>query len=312
MSQIVDEPHRGLQRPASPRVAAPMRDALRSPCLSDEALRGLGTLHEGFARGLSASLSGDLRTGLSVGVGRVEQPTFGEFTASLPSPACVAVLASDGADAGACLEISPLIGYPMIDRLLGGSAADVFVPQRPLTQIEQRLMQRVIDRCAHHLSEAWSGRMPAMSPTGAFQCNARQVELVSAGERVVVVRFEVRMGSRAGGMALCLPTALAMALTGASNAEHSPLDEPPCPEAVELRAVLARTTMTVDELRSLSPGDVLTTQTPAGGEVTLHIPGHDPLVGKAGQFRGKKAIRILAASAESPPCQLRSPPPAAP
>ena len=60
-----------------------------------------------------------------------------------------------------CLEISPLIIYPMIDRLLGGSNADLFIPQRPLTQIEQRLVQRILDRATQHLSEAW-GNVPPM------------------------------------------------------------------------------------------------------------------------------------------------------
>jgi flagellar motor switch protein FliM len=59
-----------------------------------------------------------------------------------------------------CLEISPLIIYPIIDRLLGGSNADLFIPQRPLTQIEQRLVQRITDRATHHLSEAWSNLTP--------------------------------------------------------------------------------------------------------------------------------------------------------
>ena len=54
-----------------------------------------------------------------------------------------------------CLEINPLILYPIIDRLLGGSTAEMFIPQRPLTEIELRLVPRIIDRVLTNLAEAW-------------------------------------------------------------------------------------------------------------------------------------------------------------
>ena len=81
----------------------------------------------------------------------IEQLTYSEFIHSLPNPTCFNLLKAEQLDGQLCLEISPLIIYPIVDRLLGGSNAELFIPQRPLTQIEQRLVQRITDRATHHL-----------------------------------------------------------------------------------------------------------------------------------------------------------------
>src|SRR5205814_396288 len=81
----------------------------------------------------------------------------------------------------------PLIIYPVIDRLLGGSNADLFIPQRPLTQIEQRLVQRITDRATHHLSEAWSNLTPVTFSVQDFESNPQLVQIVPPNETVVVI-----------------------------------------------------------------------------------------------------------------------------
>src|SRR5439155_23665758 len=124
---------------------------------------------------------------------------------SLPNPTCFNLLQAAQLAGQLCLEISPLIIYPIIDRLLGGSNADLFIPQRPLTQIEQRLVQRITDRATQHLSEAWSNLTPVTFSVNDFESNPQLVQIVPPNETVVVVGFELKMGNRAGTMSLCIP-----------------------------------------------------------------------------------------------------------
>ena len=135
---------------------------------SKDQMRALEGLHEGFGRNFGAALSGYLRTIIEVSVAHIEQLTYSEFIHSLPNPTCFNLLKAEQLDGQLCLEISPLIIYPIIDRLLGGSNADLFIPQRPLTQIEQRLVQRITDRATHHLSEAWSNLTPVTFSRAGF------------------------------------------------------------------------------------------------------------------------------------------------
>ncbi len=187
------------------RVDVHVYDFKRPERVSKDQMRALEALHEGFGRNFGAALSGYLRTIVEVTVANIEQLTYSEFIHSLPNPTCFNLLKAEQLDGQLCLEISPLIIYPIIDRLLGGSNADLFIPQRPLTQIEQRLVQRITDRATHHLSEAWSNLTPVTFSVHDFESNPQLVQIVPPNETVVVVGFELKMGNRSGTMSLCIP-----------------------------------------------------------------------------------------------------------
>jgi flagellar motor switch protein FliM len=91
-------------------------------------MRALQTLHEAFARNFGASLSGFLRTIVEVKVATCEQMTYSEFISGLPNPTSFNLITADTLEGQMCLEISPLIIYPIIDRLLGGTSQDLFIP----------------------------------------------------------------------------------------------------------------------------------------------------------------------------------------
>jgi flagellar motor switch protein FliM len=94
-----------------------------------------GGAHE--ASGASA-LSGYLRTIIEVSVAHIGSSPS-EFIHSLPSR-LLQPAQGRAARRQLCLEISPLIIYPIIDRLLGGVTPFLFIAAAALTQIEQRLV----------------------------------------------------------------------------------------------------------------------------------------------------------------------------
>ncbi len=128
-------------------------DFKRPERVSKDQMRTLEAIHEGFARNLGASLSGFLRTIIEVRVATIEQLTYSEFIHSLPNPTNFNLLTAEPLEGQLCLEISPLITYPIIDRLLGGSNSALFIPQRPMTLIELRLIRRITDRALSCLTE---------------------------------------------------------------------------------------------------------------------------------------------------------------
>jgi len=281
-------------------------DFKRPERVSKDQMRALEALHEGFGRNFGAALSGYLRTIIEVSVAHIEQLTYSEFIHSLPNPTCFNLLKAEQLDGQLCLEISPLIIYPVIDRLLGGSNADLFIPQRPLTQIEQRLVQRITDRATQHLSEAWSNLTPVTFSVQDFESNPQLVQIVPPNETVVVIGFELKMGNRAGTMSLCIPYNViepVMGLLAAQNwfsyqrkggqEDHvRKLTRNVTSAPVEMRAFLAQTTISVRDLMNLQPGDILTTTKPSTGDAVLQVEGKHKFWGKIGQFRGVRAIQL--------------------
>jgi len=282
-------------------------DFKRPERVSKDQMRALQTLHEGFGRNLGAALSTYLRTIIEVGVSSIEQLTYSEFIHSLPNPTCFNLLKAEQLDGQLCLEISPLIIYPIIDRLLGGSNADLFIPQRPLTQIEQRLVQRITDRATHHLSEAWSNLTPVTFSVQDFESNPQLVQIVPPNETVVVIGFEIKMGNRAGTMSLCIPYNVIEPIMGILAAQNwfsyarKGSQEDPLRRLtghvhgapVEVRAFLAQTTITMSDLLNLQVGDLITTDKPCSGDVLVQVGDKNKFMAQLGQLRGNKAVRVV-------------------
>jgi len=294
-------------------------DFKRPERVSKDQMRALEALHEGFGRNLGAALSGYLRTIIEVSVAQIEQLTYSEFIHSLPNPTCFNLLKAEQLDGQLCLEISPLIVYPIIDRLLGGSNADLFIPQRPLTQIEQRLVQRITDRATHHLSEAWSNLTPLTFSVQDFESNPQLVQIVPPNETVVVVGFDLKMGNRTGTMSLCIPYNVIEPIMGLLAAQNwfsyhrkgatedflRKLTRNVNNAAVEMRAFLARTTIRMSDLLSLRPGDIITTDRPCDAEAFVQVEGKLKFLGRVGQLRGNRALCVTQVTGEQtePPAE---------
>lgn len=281
-------------------------DFKRPERVSKDQMRALEALHEGFGRNFGAAISGYLRTIIEVSVAHIEQLTYSEFIHSLPNPTCFNLLKAEQLDGQMCLEISPLIVYPIIDRLLGGSNADLFIPQRPLTQIEQRLVSRITDRATHFLSEAWSNLTPVTFSVSDFESNPQLVQIVPPNETVVVVGFELRMGNRAGTMSLCIPYNVIEPIMNQLSAQSwfrvqkrgsgddavKQVTRTVSQTPVEIRAILTRTKIRLSELMALEPGDLITTDKSVNSEIVLQIEDRNKFLARIGQKRGNRSAQI--------------------
>ncbi|MGD9688202.1 MAG: flagellar motor switch protein FliM [Phycisphaerales bacterium] len=284
-------------------------DFKRPERVSKDQMRSMQTLHEGFARNFGASLSGFLRTIVEVRVSTCEQMTYGEFISGLPNPTSFNLINAKPLEGQMCLEVSPLIIYPIIDRLLGGSNQELFIPQRPMTLIESRLISKVNSRGLSALSEAWAGIKEITFEVVATESNPQLVQIVPPNEVVVVVGFELKMGSRAGTMNLCIPyNVIEPVMEQLSNQSwFSAARSSRLPEARErigrtlsrapigVTGLLAETTITLSELRNLAVGDLVVTERLVNKPIVLCVEGEKKFLAQIGQHKGSRALRIIRA-----------------
>ncbi len=281
-------------------------DFKRPERVSKDQMRSLQSLHEAFARNLGASLSGFLRTIIEVRVATIEQLTFSEFIHALPNPTCFNLLEAAPLEGQMCLELSPLIIYPIMDRLLGGSDAEVFIPQRPLTAIELRLVKRITDRALECLTDTWSELAQVEFCLVDTESNPHLVQIVAPNEVVVVIGFEIKMGNRAGTMSLCIPFNVIEPVIGKLASQnwfmysrHRQRESRTCDvhqslkhARLDLSCFLAETQITVNDLLNLQVGDIIQTNKAANKELILRIKGKNKFAGRIGQFKGARAFRI--------------------
>lgn len=282
-------------------------DFRRPERVSKDHMRALQTLHENFARHFGASLSGFLRMIVEVKVANCEQMTYGEFVAGLPNPTSYNVLEGETFEGQICLELSPLITYPIVDRLLGGTNEKLFIPQRPMTLIEERLVVKIVERAIGALGEAWAGVSEFSLRLGSMESNPQIVQLVAPNEVVIVVGFEIKLANRSGTMNLCIPYKVIEPMVDQLDAQSwfalgKQRHGRPCADAIETRldravvdveARLAETTMTLKELSALAIGDIIMTARPASSPAVLCVRGKKKFICHMGQHKGARAVRVV-------------------
>lgn len=280
-------------------------DFKRPERVSKDQIRALASVHEVFARNFGATLSGILRTIVEVRVVGVEQLTYNEFIHSLPNPTCFVVMEAPPLEGQMCLEISPLIVYPIIDRLLGGHDSGLFVPQRPLTTIEWRLVSRIVERALEHLSEVWHNLVECQFEITESESNPQLVHIVAPTEVVVFITFEIKLGQIAGTMSLCIPfntieSVLSHLATQswfykpkpATEAHKQRLMRNVVRSEVGMTAFLGQTTIKLSQLRNLQPGDLIPLEKLTSAELILRVADRNKFAGRPGQFRGRRAICV--------------------
>ncbi len=281
-------------------------DFKRPERVSKDQIRALATIHESFARNFGATLSGVLRTIVDVRVVGVEQLTYNEFINSLPNPTCFVILRAPPLDGQMCLEFSPLIVFPVIDRLLGGGSGETFFPQRSLTTIEWRIINRLTEKALEHLTELWRNLIDAKFEVVETESNPQLVHVVAPTEVVVFITFEIKMGRSAGTMSLCIPFNVIEPVMGRLARQSWIVYKPRGPSETQLKglrrnllksmlnvaAYLGRTTIRLSELRSLREGDVITLDKPTEDAMLLQVEGRTKFAGRPGQIRGHRALCI--------------------
>jgi flagellar motor switch protein FliM len=304
--QVINGEPGGAAPAVSPPKSFTVYDFKRPERVSKDQMRAIEGIHEAFARNFGASMSAFLRSIVEVKITDTEQLTYNEFLHSLPNPTCFNLLSVLPWDGSICLEISPMIIFPLLDRLLGGATDEMFIPQRPLTTIEQRLVGRIIDRALKLLTDSWTSLGTTEMKLTQSESNPHLVQVVAPNEVVVVITFELKLTGKSGTMGLCIPFTtiepvldklatqnwLSYRKKDSAKDHKAHIAESIKGASVNLRALLAETTISMGQLMNLQIGDVIQTEKLAKDELMIQIEGKNKFVGRLGQFRGNRSIRI--------------------
>jgi len=282
-------------------------DFKRPERVGQEQMRALQSLHEGFARNFGASLSALLRTIVEVKLTSVDQLTYSEFVFSLENPTCFNLLTAPPLEGHLILDLSPSVLYPIIDRLLGGGRDSEPVARRPLTDIELRLVSRITDRFLKELGRAWENVLPITLSVERVESNPQLIQIVPPSEVVVLISFEISVGSVRGMVNLCIPfnsierigskltsnSWIGYARSGRSEETAATISQRLSGSQVEVVVTLATTKITTGDLLGLRVGDIITTEKDTRAPLDVAVQGMPKFFASPGAFKGRMAIQVL-------------------
>lgn len=260
--------------------------------ISKEQLRSLHFLHDRFAHNVSTSLSAFLRSVTEVTIVSVEQFAYSEFLMSLPEQTAFYAVGLDPLEGVAAVELNPAVAFTLVDRLLGGTGENTGM-SRPLTEIEQNVIDSVMKLLLDALSDVWRVVTEVNFRIQARETRPQMLQVMGPNEIVVLLGFDIKVADSRGMLNLCIP-ATAIEATGDRFVQGSQRTrrQPTKDEEAWLAANLGRvtvpvtamleTTLAAEELLKLRPGDVVA----LGHSISQPI---DVLVGKINRFAGRLA-----------------------
>jgi|AGTN01.2.fsa_nt_gi flagellar motor switch protein FliM len=171
---------------------------------SKDQMRTLHFIYENFASRLSTYLSGTLRTICEVDVLSIEEQTFAELSNSMPTPVIVSIIAMPPLQGSVLLEITPVIAYEIVSRLLGGTG-QFENTDKAFTEIELSIMERVIQRMLLLMNDAWEKINKINATLSRMETSSQYVQIVSANEPIAIVTLNVKIGEISDIINLCIP-----------------------------------------------------------------------------------------------------------
>jgi flagellar motor switch protein FliM len=179
-------------------------DFRRPNKFSREHQRALQIASETFARQFTTVLSTTLRAVSQVQVASVGQLTYDEYIRDIPNPSYLAVLTMSPLPGSSLLHLPLPLVMTAVDRLLGGTGTGA-PPVRPLTDIEDGLVRGLLARVLRELSYAFESLVHLDPQIAMQESNPQFAQVASATDMVVVLRFDVKIGTVTGEATLCMP-----------------------------------------------------------------------------------------------------------
>mgnify|MGYP000860139295 CR=1 FL=1 len=280
---------------------------------SKEQMRTLHFIYDNFANLLSTYLSGTLRAVCEVEVFSIEEQTFAEFANSMPTPALVSVIRMSPLKGSILLEITPVIAYEIISRLLGGSGQQTENTDKAFTEIDLSIMECVIRRMLALMDESWEKIIKVNSALERTETSSQYVQIVSANEPIAIVTLNVKIGDVSDIINLCIPhvtvqpiakklvmkTLYSDSRPDKAKDDHSGFEEQIAGVKLNLHAVFNTTTAKLMDILNLNVGDVIQLEHNISKPVTVQVEHLSKFKGVVGTQNSNYAVRITEILKES-------------
>ena len=171
--------------------------------LDKDVMKKLQLMYDGLARRFAARISKMLQSVADVRFMSVAQLYYSEFVFGCDNPSCFNLLhvespSKDIHDGNMILDISPTIVPPMIERMLGGGREPSMTARRPLTNIEWKLIQRIIDEFLCELHVVWKDVADMKCTVAQQESNPQMITGIKPNGASLTVRWDSEVSGLGG------------------------------------------------------------------------------------------------------------------
>lgn len=273
---------------------------------SKDHLRALQDVHREFSRQISLVLTAYLRMHIEIDVVSTDQLTYDEFMRSMPSPITIGIFELNPLPGQILLGISFEVLSCIVDRMLGGVGLSEN-RQRELTDIEEALAKKVIERTVKTLEGAWSSIIPVQAEVVGLDNSYQMIQVATAGEIVALITFEVQIAGKYFGLiSLCFPypvleTVLSHLSTQhifqtkgivATTEERQKMIQKLNTSKVDLSVLFGSCSITLADFLDVKEGDIIKLENKTSEDLVVKVNEEKKFFARPGTLKNSICVKI--------------------
>lgn len=280
-------------------------DFKRPAKFSKEHLRTLEIIYEHYGRLLSTNLPVYLRKNVQISVASSETVTFSEFTNALSNPVILGIVDFKPLTGNIIIELSPNLGFAMIDRMLGGQGVPL-EKNRDFSEIEMTILQKLMIVYMQLMREPWRNVIEISPMMERIETNAQFAQVIAPSDMIAIVSLNVKMGDVEGLMNICLPYFTLEDVMDKLNTKYwfstmQKDDTVDYEEHIEslikridvpIRAVLGRSQVSVNDFLGIQVGDIIRLDARVDSEMEVFVGNIKKFTALPGSSRDQYAVRV--------------------
>ena len=280
-------------------------DFKRPAKFSKEHLRTLEIIYEHYGRLISTNLPVYLRKNIQVTVSSSETVTFSEFTNALSNPVILGIVDFVPLNGNIIIEMAANLGFAMIDRMLGGPGVPL-EKNRDFSEIEMTILEKLMVICMQLMREPWKNVVDIDPYLERIETNPQFAQIIAPNDMIAIVTMNVKIGDVEGFMNICLPFVTVEDVMDKLNTkfwystmrESSGEDYSHYVEAmirrvdVPVKALLGKSTITVNDFVNLQVGDIIRLDTSETDEMDVYVGNIKKFKAMPGKNGENYAVRV--------------------
>ena len=270
-----------------------------------EKLPALNFVYDRFSKALSSAMTLFVEREVEISFQPIQHVEYTEMIKSLPLPTNLNIVTTENLKGFFIVIFDAKLIFCVLETVFGSNTITVpKIEGREFTRIEFNVIKKVVDLVSLEMEKAWEPVYEIRCKYSRSEINPNYITMVSLEETVVVLEFAIEIADVTSWMKICMPYGILETIKGYlistpsredlemrakwfQNLRTSVKEVP-----LELRAVLGKKRLSVEQFLKIRKNSVILTETAVDEPIEVTINDQPKMKAKIGVYKGNKAIRV--------------------
>ena len=270
-----------------------------------ERLPALDFIYDRFSKSFRSALSLFVEKEVEISFEPMQYVAYGDFIETLPLPTNMNVVVTEKLKGFFIVIFDAKLIFSVLETIFGSAnTSKPKVEGREFTKIEFNVIKKLIDLVCVEMEKAWAPVYEISCKYSRSEINPNYITMVTNEETVNLCELTIEIEGIKGWMKVCIPYGILETiksyLMSTPSREDSDmrekwfmrLKERVQDVPLELRAVLGKKKMPLQEFLRLSEDNVIVIDRYVNDPVELEIHNKSRVRGKLGIYKGNKAVKV--------------------